>query len=181
MGPNSSPEKSVTNYPPTLRNIPQDLRPQRQECKSLKSRLISVYSKNLTKLINALCERSQDLVMLNLAVCKVIIGLQMVHISLMTCYKGKSCALCTVRCTFIWTIQTNAVEPADGPIAPSRCAVLIPVCSCDPFPASTPTLTHSPNKISIIELQPAALSLRTRWAVRNWTSILAPSKPSIYR
>jgi hypothetical protein len=101
MGPNSCPEKSVTNYPLTLRNIPQYLRPLRHGCQSLKSCLISVYSKNHIKLINAMCERSQDLLMLNLVVCTVTTGLQIVHISLMKCYKGKSCALCKVRCS-LW-------------------------------------------------------------------------------
>jgi len=101
MGPNSCPEKSVTNYPLTLRNIPQYLRHQRHSCQSLKSCLISIYSKNLTKLINALCERSQYLLMLNLVVCTVTTGLQIVHISLMKCYKGKSCSLPKVRCS-LW-------------------------------------------------------------------------------
>lgn len=101
MGPNSCPKKSVTNYPLTLRNTPQFLRTQRHNCQSLKSCFISVYSKNITKLLNAPCEWSQDLLMLNLVVCTVTNGLQMVHISLMKCYKGKSCALCKVRCS-LW-------------------------------------------------------------------------------
>jgi len=39
--------------------------------------------------------------MLNLAVCKVTTELQTVHISLMKCYKARSCALCKVRCS-LW-------------------------------------------------------------------------------
>ena len=100
-GPIPVQKKSVKNYPLTLLNIPQYLRLQRHSCQSLKSCLISVYSKNVTKLINTLCERSQDPLMLNLLVWTVTTGLQMVHISLMKCYKGKSCALCKVRCS-LW-------------------------------------------------------------------------------
>jgi len=91
----------MTKLPTDSSKIPQYLRPQRHSCQSIKSCLISVYSKNLTKLTNWLCERSQDLLMLNLVVCTVTTGLQMVHISLMKCYKEKPCALCKVRCS-LW-------------------------------------------------------------------------------
>lgn len=94
--------RKIGNKLPTdSSKYPTRFKISRHSCQSLQSSLISVYSKNLTKLINALCERSQDLLMLNLAVCKVTTGLQMLHISLMKCYKARSCALCKVRCS-LW-------------------------------------------------------------------------------